>query len=110
MPIEDFIKEHSRTAAAERANKHRFNLGHCELLNLPKPEGTVADETKNLFIFQKSVNFNNGDGTTSDGRIDLYKAGCFVWESTQGADAKGQALATKPLSITRLEFFWESLV
>lgn len=53
MTIEDFIKEHSRTAGAETANEHRFILGLCELLNLPKPEGTVADETTNMFVFHK---------------------------------------------------------
>ena len=109
MSIEDFIKEHSRTVAAETANEHRFVLGLSELLNLPKPEGTVADETKNLFVFQKAVKFNNDDGTTSDGRIGLYKAGCFVRESKQGADAKALVSATKLLSISRLKLCWESL-
>ncbi|MEZ6127023.1 MAG: type IIL restriction-modification enzyme MmeI [Planctomycetaceae bacterium] len=31
---------------------------------------------------------NNGDGTYSDGRIDLYKAECLVWESKQGSERK----------------------
>ena len=55
------------------------------------------------------VLLNNDDGTTSDGRIGLYKAGCFVRESKQGADAKALVSATKLLSISRLKLCWESL-
>jgi hypothetical protein len=38
------------------------------------------------------VTFHNGDGSTSTGRIDLYKRGCFVLEAKQGSDpARGTA-------------------
>ena len=32
------------------------------------------------------MTFDQGDGTTSAGRIDLYKLGCFVLEAKQGSD------------------------
>ena len=105
MTVEEFIAYHSRTGGAETANEQRFIFELCELLQLPKPDGTVADESKNNFVFQKAVKFNNGDGTTSDGRIDLYKQNCFVWESKQGADSKIQKLDEPLATVNRQRRF-----
>ena len=88
MTIDEFIAYHSKTGGAETANEQRFIFDLCDVLQLPKPDGTVTNESQNTFVFQKAVKFNNGDGSTSDGRIDLYKQNCFVWESKQGAEAK----------------------
>jgi hypothetical protein len=41
--------------------------------------------SRNAYVFERSVHFQNGDGTTSIGRIDLYKRGCFVLEAKQGS-------------------------
>jgi hypothetical protein len=40
----------------------------------------------NAYVFERAVQFHNGDGTTSTRRIDLYKRGCFVLEAKQGSD------------------------
>ena len=70
----------------------------CQLLEVPEPDPTQQDESKNVYVFEKGVKFNNGDGTTSDGRADLYRKGCFVLESKQGSERKlaeqEEALAT----------------
>ncbi|MFZ2955580.1 MAG: DNA methyltransferase [Candidatus Ozemobacteraceae bacterium] len=66
----------------------------CDVLGAPRPEPTLPDETKNAYVFEKTVVFQNGDGTISHGRIDLYKRGCFVLEAKQGADADHQGTAS----------------
>src|SRR6185437_12661895 len=35
----------------------------------------------NAYVFERAVRFRHDDGTTSPGRIDLYKKGCFVLEA-----------------------------
>ena len=57
----------------------------CDLLDTPRPEPATPDVADNAYVFERSVTFNNGDGTTSPGRIDLYKRGCFVLEAKQGS-------------------------
>src|SRR5918911_846698 len=50
------------------------------------PAPTVPDDEHNAYVFERAVTFTNGDGSTSTGRIDLYKRGCFVLEAKQGSD------------------------
>lgn len=49
------------------------------------------------YVFEYPVTFRHPDNSTSPGRIDLYKRGCFVLEAKQGADAKLDEL---PLFVT----------
>lgn len=81
------------------ANSQTFLNELCDLLELPHPDPTQPDEENNSYVFEKAIEFNNGDGTTSQGRIDLYRRGCFVLESKQGAEKKDaqlqEVLATK---------------
>lgn len=46
----------------------------------------MADDSRNAYVFERAVHFQNGDGTNSIGRIDLYKKDCFVLEAKQGSD------------------------
>ncbi len=55
---------------------------------MPRPEPTRQDDAANPYVFEKGVTFNNGNGTTSFGRIDLYCRGCFVLESKQGSEQR----------------------
>lgn len=84
--IEAFVTRWKASGAAERANCQLFLAELCDLLNTHRPEPATPDEGANAYVFERSVTFNNGDGTTSPGRIDLYKRGCFVLEAKQGAD------------------------
>ncbi len=81
-----FIERWQTSGAAERANFQPFLLGLCELLGVPLPDPAVPDEQRNAYVFEKSVTFRYADGSTSAGRIDLYKRGCFVLEAKQGSD------------------------
>ena len=97
MTPQEFIERWENSAAAEMANSQSFLKELCTLIEVAQPDPTQQDDTLNAFVFEKAVAFNNGDGTTSPGRIDLYKRGCFVLESKQGSERKAseaEALAT----------------
>lgn len=89
-PADAFIARWSRSESAERANYQSFLIGLCKLLGVPDPDPAGADDRDNAYVFERAVTFDNGDGTTSPGRIDLYKRGCFVLEAKQGSAGKGE--------------------
>jgi hypothetical protein len=84
--VDGFIQRWGASGAAERANYALFLAELCDLLEVPRPEPTRPDDAENAYVFERSVTFHNGDGSTSVGRIDLYKRGCFVLEAKQGAE------------------------
>lgn len=86
IDIESFIARWAASGAAERANYQSFLKELCDVLGVSHPEPTLPDDSKNAYVFERAVTFINGDGSTSIGRIDLYKRGCFVLEAKQGSD------------------------
>lgn len=86
--INSFITRWSSSGAAERANYQLFLAELCALLGVPGPEPTRPDDTENAYVFERSVTFHHPDGSTSTGRIDLYKRGCFVLEAKQGVEKR----------------------
>jgi hypothetical protein len=86
MTPEEFVGRWGASGAAERANYALFLTELCDLLNIPRPEPTRPDDTENAYVFERAVTFQNGDGTVSAGRIDLYKRSCFVLEAKQGSE------------------------
>ena len=68
---------------------------------MPQPDVTQQDDSLNAYVFEKRVAFNNGDGTTSPGRIDLYKQDCFVLESKQGSERKAAEMEEALATVTR---------
>ncbi|MGI9105467.1 MAG: class I SAM-dependent DNA methyltransferase, partial [Pyrinomonadaceae bacterium] len=91
--INTFIERWASSSAAERANYQIFLTELCDVIEVPRPEPTRPDEDENAYVFEKTVTFNHGDGTTSAGRIDLYKRGAFVLEAKQGSEQKAQPQA-----------------
>lgn len=106
MTPDEFIARWEGSGGAELANSQSFLKELCDLLEVDQPEPTQADSEQNRYVFEKAVEFNNGDGTFSFGRVDLYRAGCFVLESKQGSERKSQAheemLATKTKQAKKL--------
>jgi hypothetical protein len=96
-----FIEKWSRSGGAELANSQLFLIELCKLLDVPVPEPTQPDEALNRYTFEKAVLFNNGDGTYSPGRIDLYRQNCFVLESKQGIERKDIEQAQQLATATR---------
>lgn len=88
--ITNFIERWASSGAAERANYQIFLTELCDVLEVERPEPTKPDEDDNAYVFEKAVTFHHGDGTSSAGRIDLYKRGCFVLEAKQGSDQHNQ--------------------
>ncbi|MDT8422771.1 MAG: DNA methyltransferase [Desulfuromonadales bacterium] len=84
--VVDFIHRWAASGAAERANYQLFLSELCDLLEVPRPDPTRPDDRDNSYVFERSVTFRHGTGLTSNGRIDLYKHGCFVLEAKQGSD------------------------
>ncbi|MDX1969978.1 MAG: type IIL restriction-modification enzyme MmeI [Planctomycetaceae bacterium] len=80
----EFIPRWAKSGGSERANYTSFLSELCDLLRVPRPEPTQTDIAKNAYVFERDVFFQNFDGTTSTGRIDLYKRGCFILEAKQG--------------------------
>jgi len=85
--VQDFISHWAVASASERANSQPFLLGLCDLLGVPHPDS----QPLNGYFFEFPIVEQHPDGTTSNGRIDLYKRTCFVLESKQFQEAKAAA-------------------
>ena len=88
--IQAFITEWEVSGGAERGNAHSFLNELCDILEVPRPQRSVPDNAQNAYVFEKTIPAPEG----SKNFIDLYKRGCFVLETKQGADKDG----TDPLS------------
>lgn len=74
-----FIARWSAASASERANSQLFLSELCDLIGVPHPEPSHESG----YSFEHPVTQINPDNTKSEGRIDLYRRGCFVLESKQ---------------------------
>lgn len=83
MTSEEFVERWRGSGGAELANSQSFLKELSDLLDVPQPKPTLVDASANTYVFDKAVEFNNGDGTISHGRVDLYRSGCFVLKSKQ---------------------------
>lgn len=77
MGAEEFVSKWQGVTASELATSQSFLLELCELLEVDKPHPTPEQ----AYEFERPVTFSHGDGSTSAGRIDLYRRGCFILES-----------------------------
>ena len=91
--IASFIARWQNSGAAERANYQLFLSELCDRIGVARPDPTKPDDAENAYVFERSVTFHHPDGTTSTGRIDLYKRACFVLEAKQGVEKREAAEA-----------------
>ena len=82
-----FIARWAAASASERANSQLFLAELCDVLGVARPEPT----RENGYGFEFEVTEHHPDGSTTKGRIDLYKRTCFVLESKQFQAAKAAA-------------------
>lgn len=83
-----FIERWQGVAASELATAQTFVMDLCDLLGVPKPHPTIAQD----YMFERPITFNHGDGSSSAGRIDCYRRGHFVLEAKKlkaGAHTRG---------------------
>jgi hypothetical protein len=81
--IDAFIARWEGAGGTERANYQLFLTELCTLLGLPQPDPAQAGTQGNAYCFERRVIFQHGDGTQSQGFIDLYRRACYVLESKQ---------------------------
>ena len=68
-----FIARWQGVDASELATAQSFVGELCELLGVPRPHATAAQD----YMFERPVTFTHGDGTSTPGRIDCYRRGAF---------------------------------
>ena len=81
--IDAFIARWDCASGTERANYQLFLTELCTLLGLPQPDPARQDTQDNAYCFERRVVFQHGDGTESQGYIDLYRRICYVLECKQ---------------------------
>ena len=74
---EAFIIKWQGVTASELSTSQSFLHDLCALIEVDKPHPTPEQD----YMFERPVTFQHGDGSTSSGRIDLYRRGAFVLES-----------------------------
>lgn len=94
VTVESFTAKWAASGAAERANKDAYLLELCELLDVPRPDPTTGDDEKDTYVFEKSAPLTHEGDVTTVGKIDLYKAGCFILEAKQGSESGGKKVGT----------------
>jgi very-short-patch-repair endonuclease len=77
MGTDAFISKWQGIAASELSTSQSFLIDLCALLGVDAPHATAAQD----YMFERPITFSHGDGSTSAGRIDLYRRGAFVLES-----------------------------
>ena len=83
--VETFIRRWEKSGGSELANFQTFADEVCDLLGVARPEPSQERNDTNDYVFERRVDFKFEDGSTSAGRIDLYKRDCFVMEAKQSA-------------------------
>ncbi|MGN6368420.1 MAG: type IIL restriction-modification enzyme MmeI [Phycisphaerae bacterium] len=82
-----FVTRWQSAGGVERANYQFFLTELCDLLQVPHPDPSVPDESKNNYVFDRAITATNPDGSTAPNFIDLYRRAHFVLETKQGIDA-----------------------
>lgn len=88
-----FIKKWTGVAASELSTSQSFLIDLCTLLEVDAPHPTAEQDC----MFERPVTFSHGDGSSSAGRIDLYRKDCFILESKKLKDSTSQQKVDKSL-------------
>ena len=77
--IQSFIDRWQISGAAERANYQLFLSELCDVLAVSKPEPTTPDDSRNSYVFEKSVPLPHG----TTGRIDFTSGAVLCWKPSK---------------------------
>ncbi len=69
--ITAFIERWENSGAAERANYQMFLSELCDIIGVARPDPTLADTAKNLYVFDRAITRSHPDGSTSTNYIDI---------------------------------------
>ncbi|HEX7569443.1 MAG TPA: DNA methyltransferase, partial [Verrucomicrobiae bacterium] len=75
--VDDFISHWKGATAPEQSISQQFLCELCDLLDVPQP----GNQRNGSYTFEFHVSETQHDGTTKEGRIDLYKRASFILES-----------------------------
>jgi len=89
MNLNELISRWADSGDAERANKDSFLNELCDVLVVERPHPKTGDAGRDGYVFEKDVTRTRA-GSTSIGRVDLYKDGCFLLEAKQGATSRSK--------------------
>lgn len=90
---EAFLALWQGVTASELATSQSFIINLCELLDVPRPHATPAQD----YMFERPVTFTYADGTSSAGRVDCYRRGNFVAESKKLKSSVGSERFSRTL-------------
>lgn len=85
------IEAAKASGGGEIANTQKFIERFCDALGLPAPAFSASNNAQNDYAYERRISFKHPDGSTTPGRIDLYKRGCFVLESKQSSLREARA-------------------
>ena len=92
MTIDEFIAWGSKASGSEIANAQSFTRELCVALDLPPPNLAKDDNAGNDYVFERSLLFQHGDGSSTTKFIDCYRQGAFVLENKKvRADLKSKS-------------------
>ncbi len=96
-----FVDRWRPGGGSERSNYQLFLAELCALLGVDHPDPASPDNAENRYVFERAITRSQPDGSTSTVFADLYKKGCFILETKQGADAKVEAASPTTLSTSK---------
>lgn len=90
--VQLFIERWADSGAAERANCQIFLSELCALLDVPPPEPATPDINLNAYVFER-------DGSSTTGRIDLYKRGTVAQAYGWPADLSDEEILERLVAL-----------
>jgi hypothetical protein len=100
--LEKLIEDVGPSGGSEMSNYQLFVERLTGALGLPQPQFAREQTRFNDYVFERNVTFRHANGTSSTGRIDCYKRGCFILEAKQSAKRQ-HTLETEQLTMAGLE-------
>ena len=100
--IEKLVRAVKPSGGSEMSNYQLFVERLTGALGLPQPEFAREESRFNDYVFERNVTFRHPNGTSSTGRVDCYKRGCFILEAKQSAKRQ-QSLESEQLLLAGLE-------
>ncbi len=79
--IDEPIARASKASGSEIPSARTIARELCIALDLPPPNLAVDDNRANDYVFERSVLFQHGDGSSTTKFIDCYRRGAFVLEN-----------------------------
>lgn len=92
QPIGAFITRWCKWGGAERANHQLFRHELCDVLQVPQPEPTVEDGSRNAYVFERSVLFDNWTGPTPRGALTCTNAVALCWNRNRVSSRRRKRL------------------